>query len=60
MKLNEFLQKIDNIIEDFKEEDSKIFKLRDLYQLKGSIELILGNYDNSLTQFTKTLDLFRI
>ena len=42
------------------EEDCKIFKLRDMHQLKGSIYLILGEYKAASREFSQTIELFNI
>lgn len=46
--LNKLIDRLVKIEEGFREEDSKIFKIRDLHQIKGSIFLIMSHYDSAL------------
>lgn len=45
------LDVLDRLISCKREEDCKIFKLRDMHQLKASIYLILGEYETSIAEF---------
>ena len=49
---------IDRLVSSKNEEDCKIFKLRDMHQLKASILLLLGEYQAAIREFQKTLELF--
>ena len=57
-ELCEWIGKIDDVLEGKKEEECKIFKLRDMHQLKASIYLILQEYDSAEVEFIETLRLF--
>ena len=56
------LKEVQSMIDSIKNEDEecKIFKLRDMHQIKGSIYLLLGDFEESLKEFEKTLHFFRI
>lgn len=54
----DWISKVDEVLEAKKEEDCKIFKLRDMHQLKASIYLLLGEYDQAEMEFGETLRLF--
>ncbi len=43
-----------------REEDCKIFKLRDMHQIRASIFLLLEDYQQAITEFESTLRLFNI
>lgn len=42
------------------ENECKIFKLRDMHQIRASIYLLLGEFEKGLLEFDKTLHFFRL
>ena len=52
------IEKLEKMLSSKTEDDCKIFKLRDMHQLKGSIYLLLGEYQVAAREFEKTLELF--
>lgn len=50
------------MIEGIKNEEveCKIFKLRDMHQIKASIYLLMSEYEKSLYEFDRTLHFFRL
>ena len=61
-EFEEKLEWIQGLIDKVHQEnlECKIFKLRDMHQIRASIFLLLGLFDKSLEEFEKTLHYFRI
>ena len=59
LSLLNILVELESEIED-EEKDCKIFKLRDIHQIKGSLCMLLGRFGEALSEFEETLKLFRI
>lgn len=51
---------MNDLLENKKEDECKIFKLRDMHQIKASIYLILKEYQQAIKEFESTLKLFNV
>jgi tetratricopeptide (TPR) repeat protein len=54
------LEKLGQLVAMKREDDCKIFKLRDMHQIRASIFLLLNDYQQAITEFESTLRLFNI
>lgn len=52
------IEQLNKLIARKNEDDCKIFKMRDMHQIKASIYLLLGEHQQSIREFQRTLELF--